>query len=218
MYIDAGAFELYICITTICLLNSAYQLRVCLCRRIHVLDIYVYVSWCPSVSMYIVRLKYVYIYCHYLSTPRRLPTGGVLVWTKSLFDTYICVWYIYIHIVTICLPNSACLLGVWLCGRSHWRSRVLDIYILPVFIYSTPLADRECAYVDNVAISSWYVYVCLIYMRIEHILPLSVYSTPLADRECDCVDEVACSMYVYVSMVIVATVYTYCRYLMYTCV
>jgi len=131
----------------------------------------------------------------------------------------VAIWYIYIYmsdmyvcIATIRLLNSACLLGVWLYGRS----RVLDIYILPVFIYSTPLADRECACVDNVAISSWYVYVCLIYMRIEHILPLSVYSTPLADRECDCVDEVACSMYVYVSMVIVATVYTYCRYLMYT--
>ena len=53
-------------------------------------------------------------------------------------------------------------------------------------------------------------------MCIEHILPLFVYSTPLADRECDCVDEVACSMYVYVSMDIVATVYTYCRYLIYT--
>jgi len=57
---------------------------------------------------------------------------------------------------------------------------------------------------------------CLIYIYIEHILPLFVFSTPVADRECDCVDEGASSMYVYASVDIVATVYTYCRYLIYT--
>jgi len=76
------------------------------------------------------------------------------------------------------------------------------------FVYSTPLADRECACVAKVAIR--YVYMCLIYIYIATIrLPNSA----CQNWECACVDEVACSMYVYASMDIVAIVYTYCCYL-----
>jgi len=77
----------------------------------------------------------------YSSTQLRLPTGSVLVWTKSLFDTYICVWY---------------------------------IYILPLFVYPTPLAYWECDGVDEVACSIYiYIvfdpYICVWYI---HVLPL----------------------------------------------
>jgi len=94
------------------------------------------------------------------------------------------------------------------------RIYVSDIYIychtLSIFVYSTPLADKECACVAKVAI--WYVYMWLIYMYIATIrLPNSA----CQNWECNCVDEVACSMYVHESMDIVATVYTYCCYLKY---
>jgi len=84
---------------------------------------------------------YIFIYCHSSSTQLRLPTGSVLVWTNSLFDTYICVWY---------------------------------IYILPLYVYPTPLAYWECNCVDAVAFSIyihfiWYVYMCLIYIYIATI-------------------------------------------------
>ena len=62
------------------------------------------------------------------------------------------------------------------------------------------------------------MYICtlaLVHLNCIYVLPLFVYSTPLAGWECDCVDEVAFSMHIYTSMDIVATVYTYCRYLIY---
>jgi len=43
-----------------------------------------------------------------------------------------------------------------------YRASEICIHILPLFVYSTPLADWGCACVDKVAI--WYVYMCLIYI------------------------------------------------------
>ena len=63
---------------------------------------------------------------------------------------------------------------------------------LSIFVYSTPLADRECACVAKVAI--WYVYMCLIYMYIATVrLP----NPACQNWECNCVDEVACLIYIY---------------------
>jgi len=80
------------------------------------------------------------------------------VWTKSLFDTYIGVLY---------------------------------IYILPLFVYPTPLAYRECTCVDKVAcsmyvyesmdivatINTYSCYLICIYVSDIHILIVSI-------REC----------------------------------
>ena len=48
----------------------------------------------------------IYTYCHYSSTQPRLPTGSVIVWTKSL-ARYICI---SVHVVSkyICLLNPEC--------------------------------------------------------------------------------------------------------------
>ena len=65
----------------------------------------------------------IYLYCHYSSTQPRLPTGSVIVWTKSRAR------YVYVSVDVV--------------------SR--NIYVLQIFVYSTPLACWECACVDEVA-------------------------------------------------------------------
>ena len=156
-----------------------------------------------------------------MSTQLCLPTWSVLVWPKSLFDTYICVWYIYIlplfvyptllaktgsvivwtksraryvyisvDVVSkyICLLNSACRQRVCLGGQSrHWYAYMclIHVYILPLFVYKTPLAKTgsvivwtklrvQCMYMYLWMlllpyihiVDVWYIFMCLIYIWI----------------------------------------------------
>jgi len=116
----------------------------------------------------------------------------------------------------------------------------IHIYVLPLFVYSTLLACWKCDWIDEVACSIYTychylstqlrlstgsvlvlikslfdTYTCVWYSYILSMYCHYFFSTRLANRECCCVDKVACSMYVYASMDIVATVYTYCCYLIY---
>ena len=170
------------------------------------------------------RVRYIYVpvrvvfKCICLLT--RLPTGSVLVWPKLLFDTYICVCYIYmlslffyptplaktgsvivwtksrvrhiyisVYVVLkyICLLNSTYRQGVCLRGQSRYLIR---IYVSNVYMYCHYLSTQlhlppgsqmrgQCRVLD-------------IHMFL-YVLSLSilVYSTSLADRECACVGKVA---------------------------
>jgi len=144
-----------------------------------------------------------------------------------------CVWKIYTYIATICLLNSACRQGVSLCGQSchliricvsdsalmyiyiygscrycicilYGRSRVLDVYILPLFVYSTLLADRECACVDKVAI--WYVYMCLVYVYSAHIATTCLINSACQQGVC------VCGQSRYLIRKFVSDIYMYCHY------
>jgi len=101
------------------------------------------------------------------------------------------------------------------------------MYVVPLFVYSTPFADRECACVDEVACSIYiyiYVYWCLyvhmyigasaseLHICIATIRPLNSacrVGVWLCGRSC------VFDVHIYTSMEIVPTVYTYCRYLTY---
>jgi len=94
-------------------------------------------------------------YCHYLSTQVRMPTGSVLVWTKSLIDTYICVWYIYIlstycHYLSSQLQLQTGSVIVW--TKVHLQCMYMHLWILWL------------PYIHIVAI--WYIHMCLIYIYI----------------------------------------------------
>jgi len=167
------------------------------------------------------------MYYKYSSTQLRLPAGSVLVWTKLRVHVYIHRWILsllFLHIVAIgyvYVSNIYCRYSIYI------YMRLIYIHVLPIVVYSTPLACWECVCMDEVACSIYTycttylhnsacqqgvcvcgqsrylirIYVSDIHVHIEHILPQFVYSTPLANRECDCVDKVACSTYVYASVV-----------------
>jgi len=75
----------------------------------------------------------------YLSTQPCLPTGSVLVWTKSLFDTYICVWYIYIYChyssTQPRLPTGSVM--VWTKSRARYMYifHLTRIYVSDIYMY-----------------------------------------------------------------------------------
>jgi len=128
--------------------------------------------------------------CHYLSTQPHWPTGSVIEWMKSRAR------YIYIPVDVV----------------------FKYIYILHIFVYSTPLALG--VYLCGRSRASMYIYIrgycryCIyiLYGRSHvldiYILPLIIYSTPLADRECACVDKVAI-WYVYLCLICVYLLSTY---------
>jgi len=118
---------LSIYISTICLLNSACLVGVCLCGRSRVLDIYIYMS--IGISIYscilaLVRLNYVYIW-HYLSTQLCLPAENVIVWTKSR------VRCIYVHVWILSLPYKH-IVTIW------------HLYVCLIYIYIYIATIREC--------------------------------------------------------------------------
>jgi len=87
----------------ICLLNFACRQGVCLCGE----------------SRYLIRIHVsnIYVYCHYSSNQFRLPTGSVIVWTKSRAQCmYLHLWILslpYIHIVHIWYV-SVCLIYIYI--------------------------------------------------------------------------------------------------------
>ena len=104
------------------------------------------------------------------------------------------------------LLNSACLLGVYLCGRS----RVLDVYIHPwilsfLYIHIVAILLYTCMSVDVVSLHTY-------------ILPIFVYPTSLAGWECTCVDEVACSMYIHIYRYCPSCIYILQLFDIYLCV
>jgi len=112
----------------------------------------------------------IYISCHYSSSQLRLPAGSVLVWTKSraryihtsidivnTVYTY-CNYFIYIHMSNIYTCIS--IVAIWFIYFC-----LIHTYVLPLFVYSTPLVcwERDC--VDKVAYSIYtYVYRCCLYV------------------------------------------------------
>jgi len=157
MYIGATVFAIYIYIcchcvcniflyiATIRLLNSACRQGVCLCGwSRHCIRIYV---------------SDIYIYCHYSYTQLRLPTGSVIVWTKAYSIYIYIIWYISyliriyvsdIYILPLFVYSFHLLTGsVIVRTKSLFRYKyfLLDtyicvwyIYMLPLFVYPTPLA------------------------------------------------------------------------------
>ena len=98
------------------------------------------------------------IYCHYLSPQLCLPTGGVLE-GQSRYVIRVYVFDIYIHwhydsSTQPCWPTGS--VSVWTKLRARYVHISVDvvskyIYILQLFVYSTPLACWECACVDKIA-------------------------------------------------------------------
>jgi len=121
----ATVFAIYIYISTICPFNSTCRQGVCLCGQ--------------SRYLICICVWYIYICCHYSSTQLRLPTGSVIVWTKSL------VRYIHISVDVFfkyfCLLNSACRQGVCLCGQSRYTIR---IYVSDIYIYCHYSSAKLC--------------------------------------------------------------------------
>jgi len=102
-----------------------------------------------------------------ISQPR-LPTRSVLVRPKSLFDTYIWVWY---------------------------------VYILPLFVYPTPLVYRECKCVDEVA--------CSVYIHIS----VDVVFKYICLLNSACRQEVClCGQSRYLIRIYESDIYIYCHY------
>jgi len=121
----------------------------------------------------------------YMFTQLRLPTGSVLAWPKSLFDTYICVRYICIF-ATIRLTNFTCqnwecacvdevACSRYICFCRCCRYRVCNIYIY--FHYLSIQLHLPTGSVLVWTKSLFDMYMCLIYI---YMLPLFVYPTPLA--------------------------------------
>ena len=113
-------------------------------------------------------LIYIYvsnIYIHVL--PLVVYSTLLACWECVCMDEVTCSIYTY---CTIYLHNSACRQGVCLCGQSRYLIRIYvsDIYvhiehILPQFVYSIPLTNRECDCVDKVA-CSMYVYAFVVWI------------------------------------------------------
>jgi len=153
MSIDVVSMHMYI--LPIFVYSTLFAWWECACVDEVSCSMYTYIYGCCRSCIYILSLFVslcIYIYigagvseiyvC--IATIRPHNSASLLgVWLcgrSRVFDVYIHLWILsllYIHVVTIyasdvniyfvtiCLHNSACLLGVWLCGRS----RMLKIYL-----------------------------------------------------------------------------------------